>query len=603
MVHSRKQHWQFLEEELRAQTEAFKQKLDSAATSLLRDREELFVAQYLALRDGMLILKFSNSRGLPRRGEFLYGFTVPEDLRDHRAWRGRTYGDLIKAKLNFSELECIWQAPSNDKAFSIAGFRRVDLAFAQHLQGNEGAIMLLGPNKPPYEYLANLQSVVLNEVNDRLAPVLDIDLRKHDWKPTLIDAKKSIPDFILAQLALDETLIIQGPPGTGKTHQIAELCQRLCAAGKSVLVTALTNRALIEVAEKPALVELMKAHRIFKTKISVDERQQLKHLQQAIDLAPQPGNLVLSTFHVASGGAVQVAGYPPFDVVIVDEASQALLAMLAAAKLLGRNNIWIGDVRQLPPVITLGGDLVERRGTGTLVEGLRSLSSCGSVPIFQLTETHRLTERAARYTGVFYRGTLKAKTSKPVRTSYPELPSEVAKFFHANGGPTLLSTQFPVGDRKPEMAAAMAVELVKHLLAVEEPLHISVLAPFVATVKALQRGVFQTMGYRKNVLVETVSRVQGLTTDITLYVVPNTQYSWSLEQRLFNVATSRARRHTIIFADKGVLNNPQMDPAVRLYLTQLQNEFSFYVESSQHPAMSMLSGPSISRPISPSHNH
>ncbi len=590
MVHSRKQHWQFLEEELRAQTEAFKQKLDTTATSLLRDREELFVAQYLALKDGMLILKFSNSRGLPRRGEFLYGFTVPEDLRDHRTWGGRTYGDLIKAKLNFSELECIWQAPSNDKAFSIAGFRRVDLAFAQHLQGNEGAIMLLGPNKPPYEYLANLQAVVLNEVNDRLAPVLDIDLREHDWKPTLIDAKKSIPDFILAQLALDETLIIQGPPGTGKTHLIAELCQRLCAAGKSVLVTALTNRALIEVAEKPALEDLMNAQRVFKTKVTVDERQQLTHLQQASDLAPQPGNLVLSTFHVASGGAVQVAGDPPFDVVVVDEASQALLAMLAAAKLLGRNNIWIGDVRQLPPVISLGGDLVERRGTTTFVEGLRSLSSCGSVPIFQLTETHRLTERAARYTGVFYRNTLKAKASRPVRTSYSELPVEIAKFFHAQGGPTLLATTLAMGDRKPDVAVGMAVELVRQLLVVEEPLHISVLAPFVATVKALQRGIFQTMGYRKNVLVETVSRVQGLTTDVTIYVVPNTQYSWSLEQRLFNVATSRARRHTIIITDTDVLKGPQMDEQVRRYLTQLKSEFSFEVERPSDRAAGLLGG-------------
>jgi superfamily I DNA and/or RNA helicase len=38
---------------------------------------------------------------------------------------------------------------------------------------------------------------------------------------------------------------------------------------------------------------------------------------------------------------------PPFDYVIVDEASQALLAMFGAAKLLGKKNIWFGDTKLL----------------------------------------------------------------------------------------------------------------------------------------------------------------------------------------------------------------------------------------------------------------
>ena len=78
---------------------------------------------------------------------------------------------------------------------------------------------------------------------------------------------------------------------------------------------------------------------------------------------------------------------------------------------------------------------------------------------------------------------------------------------------------------------------------------------------------------------ETVSRVQGLTTDVTIYVVPNTFYSWSLERRLFNVATSRARRNTIILADKDILKGPQMDTQVQRYLSQLDKEFSFEFES------------------------
>ena len=53
MIYTRQEHSRFPEEELRAKTEAFKQKLDTSATFLLQEREELFVAQ---------LLKFENPR-------------------------------------------------------------------------------------------------------------------------------------------------------------------------------------------------------------------------------------------------------------------------------------------------------------------------------------------------------------------------------------------------------------------------------------------------------------------------------------------------------------------------------------------------------------
>ncbi len=80
MIYSREEHINFLEEELRAQTEAYKQKLDTSALFLLQDREELFVAQFLTFKDGEMILKFPNTRGIPRQGEYLYCFTVSRPM-------------------------------------------------------------------------------------------------------------------------------------------------------------------------------------------------------------------------------------------------------------------------------------------------------------------------------------------------------------------------------------------------------------------------------------------------------------------------------------------------------------------------------------------
>jgi hypothetical protein len=606
MIYTRQEHWQFLEEELRAQTEAFKQKLETSATFLLTEREEVFVAQFLgfhsqetkkadtqivnalipiekeeqAILEGDMILKFSTKRGMPRQGEYLYCFTVPKEMRDYRNWGKKTYGDLIKTKGNFTEAVLIWQAPNREnRDFCIAGFRGIDMEFAANISEAVGMILILGPTPPPIEYIANLQNIVQNNNSQPVSDIIDRDMQLVDWEPSYLDNKKSISDFILTQLALQNTLILIGPPGTGKTYQIADICAKLCQAGNSVLVTALTNRALIEVANKPALQSLLEEHRIFKTKLSTDEAKSMKDLRQTKDVSPQPGNLILSTFYITSGQASQTFDEPPFDYVIVDEASQALLAMFPAAKILGNKNIWIGDTKQLPPVIAINEDKINKKNCGALVDGLKTLSNTASLPVYQLTETHRLTERAAGYTGLFYNNRLESK-ARNVRLQYTEMSYECGKFFNSQGGPSLIKTDLDVGDMKPINALAIAVKLVKQLLSTNEKLHISILTQFVATAKALQKNVYQSIGYHKNLLIETVARVQGLTTDITIFVIPNSGYNRSLEKRLFNVATSRSKRHTIIIADKNILDNPHIDTEVKSYLQKLDEEFSFYIPSN-----------------------
>jgi hypothetical protein len=583
MKYTRQEHSNFLEEELQAQTKAFNQKLNTSAKFLLQEREELFVAQFLAFKDGEMILKFSTKRGLPRKGEYLYCFTVPKDLRDYRNWGEKTYGDLVKEKANFTETVCVWQAPSKDKDgnlekdFYIAGFRGVELEFSVNISEAEKMILLLGPNRPPFEYIANLQKIVQNNYSENVSSILDQDFLKTNWQPSFLDNKNNIPIFILSQLSLTDQVILIGPPGTGKTYQIAEICKRLCEQGKSVLVTSLTNRALIEVVEKPALSNLLENGMIFKTKISTDEKNEFPKLQPTKEINPQPSNLVLSTFYIASSEAAKLNDKPPFDYVIVDEASQALLAMFGAAKLLGKKNIWIGDTKQLPPVVAINDDKVSKKNYDFLVDGLKALSDTSSVPIFQLTETYRLPQRGSDYTGIFYNNSLKSKAKTEIRLSFPEIPDNINVFFNPLGGPTLIKTDLEVGNKKPSNAIEIARMLVAHLLSVKENLHISVLSNYIDTVKALQKSIYGSIENPRNLLIETVARIQGLTTDITFFVIPNSGYNHSLEKRLFNVATSRSKRHTIIIADKDIISSyPHLDEDVKMYLQKLNDEYSFY---------------------------
>ena len=251
--------------------------------------------------------------------------------------------------------------------------------------------------------------------------------------------------------------------------------------------------------------------------------------------------------------------------------------MFGAAKLLGKKNIWIGDTKQLPPVVAINEDKVSKKNYDILVDGLKALSDTSSVPIFQLTETYRLPNRGSDYTGLFYNNSLKSKAKTDIRLSFPEIPNDVNVFFNPQGGSTLIKTDLEVGNKKPKNALEIAKLLVAHLLTVNESLHISVLSNYIDTVKALQKSIYGSIDDPKNLLIETVARIQGLTTDVTIFVIPNTGYNHSLEKRLFNVATSRAKRHTIIISDKNIISSyPHLNENVKIYLQKLNDEYSFY---------------------------
>lgn len=578
MLYSRKEHYLFLEEELRAQTDQFKQKLDTSASYLLNAREELFISQFVKIENGEMILKFSTSRGLPRKGEYLYCFTTPKHLHQFKEWGKFTYGDLLKSKGFATEVVCIWQASlKDDPKHCLVAFRGVDLEFAEHVDGHPGAFLILGPNVPPTQYISNLQYVIKNNTQKRIENLIEGNVGMEDVKPIPLDSNTNISDFIITQLNLTDDVILQGPPGTGKTYQIATICKKLCESGASVLVTALTNRALMEVAGKDELRYLLANGKIHKTKVSMDEAKELPELDCVKTLSAEPGQIMLSTFYITSGEAKNVSCMPSFDYVIMDEASQALLGMCAVVKLLGKKCLFVGDTNQLAPVIAINEDRITRRNYHFYANGLTSLNGLATMPSYRLSITYRLTPRATLFTGIFYNGTLSSRSESKTPFCYDDLVDYVARFFHPQGGPTLLKTNLPLGDKKPAAALLLTTFLVSALLGRKEKLHISVLTFYIETTKALQRAIYQTIGSHNNLLIDTVSRIQGLTTDVAIYVVPNTSYYRLLDRRLFNVATSRARRHTIIISDAEILNHLDMiDTDVCRFMEKIEAE-SFYI--------------------------
>lgn len=572
----RKKHWQFLEDELKAETEEFKKTYLTTAISLLKTSQEMSVAQFISFKDGEMIMKFPISRALPRKGDFLVCMVLPPELQDYRNWGDKTYRDLYNARYNSTECVCIWHSPANDPRYSLVGFSKVSVDFANYIKETPNIVLTFAPQRPPIDYVMNLQKVVEDKYSKGVASILDANYQTKDWESILIK-QDNVSGFVYSQMTLTDTMILEGPPGTGKTYMIAELCARLCAEGHSVLVTALTNRALMEIAEKPAVKPLLHSHKIFKTNITIDELREIKDLETIKSIAPMPGCLVMSTYFITSGYAADLTVEQPFDFVIMDEASQAILPMFAASRKIGKKNLWVGDIHQLPPIVILNQDRIKFCNYKPLVEGLKLLADNSSSPIYQLTTTYRFGQRSANYTGVFYNDSLVSNESK----RFNDLPS-MCKILSNKGGPTLILTDMPSSDSTPQFATYMASYIVASILNDSPNKDIAVLSCMKKTTRALQMAITQKVGSKKNLIVDTVARVQGLTTDITIFFVPDYSYIRTLEPHLFNVATSRAKEHTIIIVDKYVLDCYTLNKNVRKYLEMLKQEKSIYIPDTEH---------------------
>lgn len=568
--------------ELTAVTEDFDKKFSATALHLLNE-SELFVGQFLKLENGEMLVKFRASRAFPRKGEYVQAMYLPVKLQDYRKWGNLTYEDLFKNRLRGSEAVCIWQSKSTEEGFVLLGFRGIELDFAEYISKAPGALIILGPHRPPIDYLANLYRLTKDEYSQRVSDILDypysqvlnIPIPVRDERPS---------QFIYQQIQSAGITLLQGPPGTGKTHLIAELCAKLCEEGKSVLVTALTNRALIEIATKPAVDGLLNNGKVLKSNLTIDDQSEVPLLSPLKQLMPIKGGLVMSTYYIVSGFAADLAGDGAFDVVIMDEASQALTPMFAAANKIGHTNLWVGDIAQLGPVIALNENRIASNGFYDYVNGLMTMSNKRHLPSYQLIRTYRLPQRNADYTGIFYRGTLVSAKNDKVQGL-----ASLNRVLHNDGGPTLILTDMNVSDATPQFAMDMATFIVYSILNEKPSTEVAVLTCLRKTTRALQKAVALRMGLGNKVLIETIARVQGLTTDVTIFFIPNTSLIRSLEPRLFNVATSRAKSHTIIIADKNIISFSSMNKDVRCFLERLHKESCCYIPAEISAPLNLLS--------------
>ena len=283
MKYTREEYDRFLLAEIDAQKKGYEDLVCTRAL-VLKARGDIFVGRYLSVKgDGMLVFKVRNSDTMPRKNSYWTACYFSDEMGSFKNWGTLSWAELRENyQRRYSDAYCAWISKSDDPDFCLVGIKGITLEFASLLEEDK-PIIAFGPKDPPLKYLFNLRDLVADEKDERLKTILDFEENSVDWNPALVEANSDFSSILSEQLERFDGVVVQGPPGVGKTYRIAQFASRLLLENKSVLVTALTNQALMELAEKEAIAPYLAAGKVSKTSLTVDEKKRLHQLETVID--------------------------------------------------------------------------------------------------------------------------------------------------------------------------------------------------------------------------------------------------------------------------------------------------------------------------------
>ena len=316
----------------------------------------------------------------------------------------------------------------------------------------------------------------------------------------------------------------------------------------------MANKGLIELALQPPLKEFLEGEKISKTNISADERRMAPKLKAVTNgfLVPN-GELLCVTNYILSGAFnaknVEAAGIPSYDLVVIEEASQAFLSAIVAFKSLGKRCLIVGDPMQLPPIVkSLKKPQYKLFNASAQIEGMKTFALGTDIKAYRIITSFRLSPNSAKLTGIFYDNRLSS-----VNPHIPDFSRVNSPFILKDGGIIYQTT----GDNSNGVCTDGALEVIGGILdgfkASFPEVEIAIITPFKESVKELQKH-FLTADSLINLTIETVDRIQGMTVDYTIMYIPGWKPSFALDENRFNVATSRSRSTTLVLSDAPLEN-------------------------------------------------
>jgi DNA replication ATP-dependent helicase Dna2 len=551
MIINNYKHIKLIQDELIYQTNEFDKLLKKQAAKMFVDKQ-LYLGRYQGYDEarGNIIVKFENKIcSAPRKNETLQCFVSSIQNDNVKNWGGLTYENLRTNITTQFECKSVFFTYENDHTIvGLSGVKIEDIS-----KYERDALVFLAPTDPPLQYLMNLEDF-LKQVKPNTNKLLELDIANPTWKPEPLIVDSSFVSKLQTDFLETDTIIIQGPPGTGKTYLMALLSGALLKSDFRILVTALTNRALIELAEKEHLKTALEQGKVFKSALTADEskNKKTKGIQSFKSLSKQQPPLLLTTYYIMSQIATKAVIDEHFDFIIIEEASQAFLSTIALAKKLGKKCIIIGDIKQLEPIFHKEYAPEDNNNYHWMICGLKAISFyLPNAKQYILTDSYRLSENAIKGTNMFYGDVLKSKSDIKLPLDFSSFPL-LSKYLNSYGGSSLVRFKLPEGRLPSFECSDFIVKLIDQIKKFDSKAEIAVLAFHKDSIRLLQKDIYANCINNENILVETIDRIQGLTTDFCIFFVSSEGVPFALQANRFNVATSRAKLCTLIVSDETI---------------------------------------------------
>ena len=438
--------------------------------------------------------------------------------------------------------------------------------------------IILGYKNAEFAKLPNVRSVLLNDSQN--------------------EALNSI-------IAADDVAIVHGPPGTGKTTTLVESIKFLVADGKKVMVTAPSNAAvdhltrsianagvsivrignLAKVEEdttahtldvllsqdrdfkqirelKKRASEMRKMGAKYRRSFGREEAEQRKLLfqeaknlnKEARELESYIVNKLIDQAQVIActliGSTHEYIRSKIFDVVVIDEAGQALEPACWVAILKAEKVVMAGDPFQLPP--TVKSHEAERKGlTKTLLE-----KTIERLPQISLLKTqYRMHKDIMSFSNLkFYNNALEAHESVATRGIGGLFPS--VEFIDTAGcGYAEQESEENSSRSNPEEAHLLMRHFNQLKLDLSDRSSVGVISPYRGQIDILS----DLFNDEKMVTVNTIDSFQGQERDVIYLSLvrsnDRSEIGFLKDYRRMNVAMTRARMKLVVIGDSATLGN------------------------------------------------
>lgn len=411
-------------------------------------------------------------------------------------------------------------------------------------------------------------------------------------------------------MAADDVALVHGPPGTGKTTVLVEIIRQHASRGQRILATAPSNIAVDNILEKlldtglrvvrlghPArtleslrhgnllaqteadpLYEQVKEldawrermihrkSRMGRGQLGYDERQarerEVSRLwREARDLEFEIQRRIVASAHVVLGTHAGISKRfvkGDFDLVVLDEASQATEALSWVPLCMAKKAVFAGDANQLPPTI-YSKEALEGGLATTLFDRLKDILPANVQTLLRVQ--YRMHEDIMRFpSDAFYDGKLIADESvaKHVASEMPgvastPLTSRPVTFVDTAGAGFDEAWNELLESRENKGEAELAVKILYELLGDGiKPKDVAILTPYVAQAKLLK-----TMARETGLEIGSVDGFQGREKEAVILSLVRSneggQIGFLSDMRRLNVAITRARRCLIVIGDSATI--------------------------------------------------